>query len=85
DSFIGLPLTSREKTGSWFAEITLEEQKRYVLLYQIRMFSSNRFESRLATLDDGDFESVKEKLEFLLKLSPKSSPRKAGLSGYPQK
>jgi hypothetical protein len=32
------------------------------------MFSTNRFESRLATLDDNDFRKVKEKLEQLLKL-----------------
>lgn len=38
-------------------------------LYQIRMFSTNRFESRLATLDDNDYKKVKEKLEFLLKPS----------------
>jgi mRNA-degrading endonuclease toxin of MazEF toxin-antitoxin module len=42
--------------------------KRYVLLYQIRMFSTNRFESRLTTIDDNSFKKVKEKLEQLLKL-----------------
>lgn len=67
--FIGLPLTSKEKTGTWFTDISINEEKRYVLLYQIRMFSTNRFESRLATLDDNDYKKVKEKLEFLLKLS----------------
>lgn len=67
--FIGLPLTSKEKTGTWFTDISINEEKRYVLLYQIRMFSTNRFESRLTTLDDNDYKKVKEKLEFLLKLS----------------
>ena len=80
DSFIGLPLSSKEKIGSWFIDIALGNEKRFVLLYQIRMFSANRFESRIATIDDGDFNKVKEKLEFLLKLS-ESSPRKAGFSG----
>jgi len=69
DTFIGLPLSSKEKTGSWFIDITLSGEKRFVLLYQIRMFSTNRFESRFATIDDNDFKKVKEKLEFLLKLS----------------
>ena len=80
DTFIGLPLSSKEKIGSWFIDITVGNKKRYVLLYQIRMFSTNRFESRLATVDDNDFKKVKEKLESLLKFS-KSSPRKAGISG----
>ena len=69
NSFIGLPLSSKEKVGSWFIDISINNQKRYVLLYQIRMFSTNRFESRLATLDDNDFKKVKEKLEQLLKLT----------------
>ena len=69
DTFVGLPLSSKEKIGSWFIDINLGKEKRYVLLYQIRMFSTNRFESRLSTIDDNDFKKVKEKLEFLLKLS----------------
>jgi len=69
DTFIGIPLSSKDKTGTWFTDITLGNEKRTVLLYQIRMFSTNRFESRLATLDDNDMKKVKEKLEFLLKLS----------------
>lgn len=69
DTFIGLPLSSKEKVGTWFTDITIGSEKRYVLLYQIRMFSTNRFESRLTTLDDNDYKKVKEKLEFLLKLS----------------
>ncbi len=68
NSFVGLPLSSKEKIGSWFAEVSISNQKRCVLLYQIRMFSTNRFESRMATLDDNDFKNVKEKLGQLLKL-----------------
>jgi mRNA interferase MazF len=69
NSFIGIPLSSKDKSGTWFCDITINNQKRSVLLYQIRMFSTNRFESRMATLDDNDFEKVKEKLEALLELS----------------
>jgi mRNA-degrading endonuclease toxin of MazEF toxin-antitoxin module len=69
NSFIGIPLSSKEKNGSWFVDVSINNQKRCVLLYQIRMFSTNRFESRLATLDDNDFKKVKEKLEQLLKLT----------------
>jgi mRNA interferase MazF len=68
NSFIGLPLSSKEKTGSWFVDISVNNLKRCVLLYQIKMFNTNRFESRLATLDDNDFEKVKEKLKTLLEL-----------------
>jgi mRNA interferase MazF len=67
-SFIGIPLSSQNKVGSWFVEISMHNEKRYALLYQIRMFSTNRFQRRLATLDTGDFKRVKEKLGTLLEL-----------------
>lgn len=67
-SFIGIPLSTQKKEGTWFCEITVHGEKRYALLYQIRMFSSNRFQRRLASLDDADFKKVKEKLEELLEL-----------------
>lgn len=68
NSFIGLPLTSKDKIGSWFIDVLINNQKRCILLYQIRMFSTNRFESRLTTLEDNDFKKIKEKLGQLLKL-----------------
>ena len=48
--------------------VTVHGEKRYALLYQIRMFSANRFQRRLASLDEADFKRVKEKLEALLEL-----------------
>lgn len=68
-SFIGLPLSTKEKTGTWFVDITIPDGKRTVLLYQIRMFSTNRFQRRMTTLDTKDFELVKQKLKALLELS----------------
>lgn len=69
ESFIGIPLSTQKKVGSWFVDMTIHGEKRYALLYQIRMFSVSRFQRRLATLDDNDFIKVKEKLETLLELS----------------
>ncbi len=68
-NFIGMPLSTKEKVGTWFVDVTVHGEKRYVLLYQIRMFNANRFQRRLAALDDSDFDKVKEKLETLLELS----------------
>lgn len=67
-SCIAIPLTSKPKDGSWFSEITIHDEKSWALLYQIRMMSTNRFQRRLATLDDKDFFQVKEKLKYLLEL-----------------
>ncbi len=68
-SFIGIPLSSKIKTGSWFADVEILEEDQIALLYQIRMFSSNRLQRRLTTLEDKDFQRVKEKLKALLELS----------------
>ena len=68
ESFVGIPLSTKEKTGSWFVDINIHNEKRYALLYQIRMFSANRFQHRFATLDKADFIRVKEKLKALLEL-----------------
>lgn len=69
ESFIGIPISTQQKTGSWFIDITMNGEKRWVLLYQIRMFSTNRFQRRLAVLNEMDFNKVKEKLKLLLELS----------------
>ena len=67
-SAIVIPLTTKEKTGTWFQDIDIHGEKSWALLYQIRMMSANRFQRRLATLDDTDFERVKKKLQQLLEL-----------------
>lgn len=69
DSCIVLPLTSRRKDGSWFIDITIHGEQKWILLHQIRMIHTKRFQRRLATLDRSDFQRVKEKLEALLELS----------------
>jgi mRNA-degrading endonuclease toxin of MazEF toxin-antitoxin module len=84
DSFIGLPLSSQKKVGSWFCDITILNEIQYVLLYQIRMFSTNRLQRRLTTLDDNDFFRVKEKLEALLELSHNHQSRGSGSVGNPK-
>lgn len=68
-SFIGIPLSTQKKEGTWFCDITILKEVQYVLLYQVRMFSVNRLQRRLTALDDKDFSRVKEKLKTLLELS----------------
>jgi mRNA interferase MazF len=82
---IGIPLSTQEKIGSWFIDITVHGEKRYALLYQIRMFSANRFQRRLATLDDNDFNRVKEKLKQLPELSNHHQSQNSGSVGESQK
>ncbi len=68
ESFIGIPLSTQKKTGSWFAEFDLHGEIRYALLYQIRMFSANRLQRRIGTLSRNELFQIKEKLKELLEL-----------------
>lgn len=61
NSFLGLPLTTHEKQGSWYVEITLHGKKNWVILNQARILDKKRLTNRLITLDDADFKKVKER------------------------
>lgn len=69
DLCVVLPLTSKSKSGTWFVDVTLHGETRWVMLYQIRTLHKKRFQRKMGQLDDMDFQRVKEKLETLLELS----------------
>jgi len=66
---IAIPLSTKQKTGSWFSEIKIQGINQCALLHQIRMFSTKRFQRRLTTIEPEEFSVIKEKIELLLDLS----------------
>ena len=65
NSFLGLPITKQEKQGSWYVEITIHSENRWVMLNQARVLDKKRLTNRVGALDDSDFSRVKERfLEF---------------------
>lgn len=68
ESCIVLPLTSKKKQGSWFREVYLLGEKRWVLLHQIRLISVQCLQREAGLLSKEDFINVKKKLKTLLKL-----------------
>lgn len=58
--FLGLPLTTQEKQGSWYVEITIHGKKNWVMLNQARILDKKRLTNRIMTLDDTYFKSVKD-------------------------
>ncbi len=68
-SFIGLPLSTKIKTGSWYQTIIINKVESSVQLNQIKMISFSRLQRKLANLDADQFRVVKEKLKILLELS----------------
>ncbi len=61
-----LPLTTIPKNGNWFVEIMINQEKRWVMLHQIRMVHIKRLESRIYTISGKDYSKVKKGLEQLL-------------------
>jgi len=68
DSFIGIPLSTKIKNGSWFANYFHKWEKLTALLYQIRMFNKIRFQRKIWEMDEKDFLEIKKRLKFLLNL-----------------
>lgn len=65
NSFLGLPLSTSGKKGSWYVEITHANKKSYVLLNQARTLDKKRLTKRMSTLDKKDFKNVRERfIEF---------------------
>jgi len=68
NSLICLPLSSKQKKGTWFTKCNLHDIERTVLLYQIKMINTNRFERRVWQISDNDFWKIKKRLKILLSL-----------------
>ena len=57
--FMGIPLTSQEKSGSWYAEFEFLNKKEYAALCQARVMSVSRLHSRLGQIPKSDLNLVK--------------------------
>ena len=65
--FMGIPLTSQEKTGSWYAEFEFLGKKEFAAVCQARMMSVSRLHSRLGRVPESDLETVKTAFRKLFK------------------
>jgi len=65
NSFMGLPLTTQGRNGSWYVEINTGGVKRWVLLNQARILDKKRLTIKISSISKADFERVKRKfIEF---------------------
>ena len=65
--FMGIPLTSQEKTGSWYAEFEFNNKMQYVALSQARVMSSSRLYSKIGQIPKSDLDIVKKAFHKLYK------------------
>jgi mRNA interferase MazF len=61
NSFLGLPVTSQSKEGSWYVPFTIPDQSRWIMLNQARIFDKTRLTKKLGTITNVDFQEIKRK------------------------
>lgn len=65
NSFMGLPLTTHGKNGSWYVEIETKGFKRWALLNQARILDKKRLTNKIDFISKVDFDKVKKRfVEF---------------------
>jgi hypothetical protein len=65
--FMGIPLTSQEKTGSWYAEFEFLGKKEFAAVCQARVMSTSRLHSKIGQAPKTDLEIVKKAFHELYK------------------
>lgn len=57
--FLGVPVTSKIKSGSWYVAIRHKGQDITMLLNQTRIYDKKRLVDRFGEVDDADFAKIK--------------------------
>ena len=65
--FMGIPLTSQKKTGSWYVEFGFLGKREFAALCQARTMSVSRLHSKLGRVPESDLERVKDAFHKLYK------------------
>lgn len=59
-SFLGLPLTTKQKNGTWYVPIDFHDKSQTVILSQGRAFDYRRFKEKMGQLDEKDVLKIKQ-------------------------
>ena len=65
ESFLAIPITTRQKRGTWYAKVVIEGVERVAVLSQIKTLSSFRLMSKKGKISAKDYESVKRAFKKL--------------------
>lgn len=66
-SFIGLPITSQTKTGSWYFNLKVNNQDNSIIMSQIRYIDYRRMDKIISTITADDLKIVRESLIELIR------------------
>ena len=59
NGFLGIPLSTSDKVGTWYAEINFQGKKAVANLAQCRVLSHLRMYEKMGALDETDVEKIK--------------------------
>lgn len=63
--FLGIPLTSQEHSGSWYANFRFHGKEQIAVLAQIRILSVSRLYRKIGDIDDSDRQIIREAFRAL--------------------
>jgi len=70
-SFVGIPLTSKEKEGSYYFSFNYTKDKLSTAMFNnIRVYDMKRADYKSGIIKVSDFEKLKEKLSYFLNITP---------------
>ena len=58
--FMGIPLTSQKKSGSWYAKFEFLGKKEFAAVCQARVMSASRLYSKIGQIPKTDLEIIKK-------------------------
>jgi mRNA interferase MazF len=64
--FLGIPLTTKVKENPYYIKITVHGREQCAMISQLRTYESKRLTRRLARLDDGDFNKIREAVKSMI-------------------
>ncbi len=59
DGFMGIPLTSQEKSGSWYVSFDFLEKTQYAAVCQAKVMSVSRLYTKIGQVPKSDLERVR--------------------------
>ncbi len=70
-TFIGIPLTSKEKNGTYYFKFKYKNNKySYASLNQLRVFDTKRVAYKSGNIKHDDFEELKKQMNSFIKVTP---------------
>ena len=59
EGFLGIPLSTSKKEGTWYVEVKFKEKISVLNLAQVRVYSTSRMYEKMGTVEDKDAEKIK--------------------------